>query len=80
MDEPEALPVELIGQQLTQLRAIANALAPTEAVQTILNSDNALKYPKLMQYSCGTEHLELAIAYLERAIGERVADQNASLD
>src|SRR5579883_889056 len=71
MTEPDLpdLPAALIGQRLPQLQAIADALTLTSQVQAIVDGDGAYQYPQTLQYVCGVEHLNLAIAYLERAIG-----------
>jgi hypothetical protein len=67
------LPQAELAQLVQKLHAIADALAPLAAVQTLCNSDSALEHPKLMQYLCGTEHLGLAITYLEQAISVETA-------
>ncbi|MBD2077211.1 hypothetical protein H6F86_25685 [Phormidium sp. FACHB-592] len=63
------LPKETFVQLLQKLHAIADELEPTTAVETLCHSDSALQHPRLMQYVCGTEHLNLAIGYLSRAFG-----------
>jgi|GEM_PF-7043662 len=78
-NNPEALlPQALVAQHLAQLHEIADALSPTDALRLIVGSGTALRYPKLMQYACGTEHLALAIAYLERAIGVNGTEANTN--
>ena len=78
-NNPEALlPQALVRQHLVQLHEIADALTPTNALQAVVDSGTALQYPQLMQYSCGTKHLALAIAYLERAIGVNGTEENTS--
>lgn len=60
------VPAAAIAQQLQVLRAVADALAPTADVTAICESD-VVRDTQLSQYVIGTEHLELAIAYLEQA-------------
>ena len=71
MSESEHVPHTNIQACLVQLHALAEQLAPTDVVQELCERDTALvEHPKLRQYVTGTEHLELAIAYLERAIAD----------
>lgn len=67
MSHSEPLPVTLIAQCMSQLHAIANVLRPTEPMQASV--ENGTAQVQFKQYVCGTEHLELAISYLEHAIG-----------
>lgn len=61
-------PQAAIAQHMEQLRAIAVALTPTADVEALCESD-VFRHPQLSQYVIGTEHLNLAIAYLEKASG-----------